>query len=508
MANWLTRALTAFVYGPPARDYLPHLAPHAPGRVPERRAILDTTANAALRGGMLIHGPGATEALRRAWEYGGDFNAVASICLFRLMTDFPQAPLVVYRREAHDRRDPLPDHPLTRLLDRPNHAISRTQLLGWTTYALNAHGNAYWRKVRAGDRDTGNVVELWPLSPASCAPVRERGSRNFVDYYLYRWGPGRDEREAIPPHNIVHHKFGLDDRNQMLGISRLRRVIREIATDDEATEFVARLLRNNAVPGLVVLTEQDAAVDAEGAQLVKERIDGAFTGDNRGRTAVVSPAVRDVKQFGFEPRSLDLAPLTGQVEALIAAVLGVPAQVAGLPVGLQHATYSNFEQAHESYTELTLLPQYAASAETIKHQLWPDFSSDPREVVEHDVRGLRALQEDQDALSARIMAQWQGDLLTLDAALAALGYDPVGGAEGALRYSRLAGAGGAGAATPPAPASRAAALERKASPVAEEAFAARLEELRASLLVEYEPIVARYLESQRRRVVSKVEAAG
>lgn len=427
------------------REYLPvgrHVAPAL-----ERRTILDTTPTYALRAGMLIHGPGATDALRRAWELGGDFNAVASICLFRLMTDFPQAPLVVYRRLAGDRREPRPDHPLVRLLDRPNAWISRTQLLGWTSYTLNAHGNAYWRKVRAGDRDTGNVVELWPLSPETCKPVREKGSREFIDYYLYRWGPRKDQREEIAPHNIVHHKFGLDDRNHMLGISRLRRVLREISTDDEASEFVARLLRNNAVPGLVVLTQPESQVDAEGAEVVKARIDGAFTGENRGRTAVVSPAVRDIKQFGFEPKSLDLAPLTGQAEALIAAVLGVPAQVAGLPIGLQHATYSNFEQAHESYTELTLLPQYAASAETIRHQLWPDFSSDASEVVEHDVRALRALQEDQDALSARIMAQWQGDLLTLDAALTALGYEPVGGGEGALRYSQMGGGGVAAPAT-------------------------------------------------------------
>lgn len=425
------------LYGPPPAEYL------APQPRVERRALgvgsgipnhVLTTSD-YLRAGGLIHGPGATDALRRAWELGVDFNPVASICLFRVMTDLPQAPLRVYKSLGGNKRDVVEGHPLSSLLLRPNPYMTRTLLWQHTAYALNAHGNAYWRKIRAGNKDTGNVLQLWPLSPDHCAPVREKGSPNFIDYYCHKAGPRKEDEEHIPPWNIVHLRFGIDDRNHMLGISRLRRVLREVCTDDEAAEFVNRLLRNNAVMGLVVLTTPDMAMNEEGALSVKERIADTFTGAGQGSTAVLSGAVRDVKQLGFDPKQMDIGPMTDRAEALICGVIGVPAQVAGIPLGIHFSTYSNFEQAYESYTELTLLPQYPEIAETLDVQLLPDFSADSQESTAFDVDQLRALQEDMDATSTRVVAQWQANLIKRDQALSAIGKDPVGGAEGEMYYS-------------------------------------------------------------------------
>lgn len=457
----------AAVFGPPAS---PMLAPQP--RVERRMLGVGTgipnhafTTSDYIRAGGLIHGPGATEALRRAWELGVDFNPVASICLFRVMTDLPQAPLRVYKSLGGNKRDVVEGHALSSLLLRPNPYMTRTLLWQHTAYSLNAHGNAYWRKIRAGNKDTGNVIQLWPLSPDRCAPVREKGSANFIDYYCHKTGPRKEDEEHIPPWNIVHLRFGIDDRNHMLGISRLRRVLREVATDDEAAEFVNRLLRNNAVMGLVVLTTPDMAMNEEGAMSVKERIADTFTGAGQGSTAVMSGAVRDVKQLGLDPKQLDIGPMVGRAEALICGVIGVPAQVAGIPIGLEHSTYSNFEQAYESYTELTLLPQYPEIAETLDTQLLPDFSADPRESTAFDVDQLRALQEDMDATSVRVVAQWEADLITRDQALSALGKDPLGGAEGEMYFSQIA-RGGAGLALPaPATATEGRALglvERRA----------------------------------------------
>lgn len=335
----------AAIYGPPPSPMLapqPRVEARALGigsGIPNHAIAAPFTSADYLRAGGLIHGPGATEALRRAWELGVDFNPVASICLFRLMTDFPQAPLRVYKSLGGNKRDVVDDHPLATLLLRPNPYMTRTMLWQHTTYALNAHGNAYWRKIRAGNADTGNVIQLWPLSPDRCGPVREKGSANFIDYYCNKTGPSKADEEEIAPWNIVHFRFGVDDRNHMLGISRLRRVLREVCTDDESAEFVNRLLRNNAVMGLVVLTTPDSAMDADGAAAVKQRIADTFTGDGQGGTAVLSGAVRDVRQLGLDPKSMDIGPMVGRAEALICGVIGVPAQVAGIPIGLEHSTY-------------------------------------------------------------------------------------------------------------------------------------------------------------------------
>lgn len=460
---------------------------------------------AYVRAGGLVHGPGATDILRRAYEQGYDLGAVASICLFRLMTDFPQAPLTVYRVTTGDRRDPVPDHPLVRLLGRPNPAWSRTQLWSWTTYVYNAHGNAYWRKIRAGDPDTGNVIEVWPVSPERCVPVREKGSANFIDYYLHKWGASRSEEQRIAPHNMVHFKFGPSDANHMVGISRLRRVLREICTDEQAARFMLNILSNNAVIGGVAVLPPEVTLTTEQKEEMKAALQARYSGDNVGSWGVIDGGGK-LETIGFDPKQLDLSVLTNQAEALICAVLGVPAQVAGIPAGLEHQTFANFDQAQESYVELTLLPQYAEHAETIDHQLLPDFSARPDESAGFDTRQMRALQEDQGALSTRVMAQWLGDLITQDQALSALGMDPIGGARGPQYYSQTQALGQTPAPDAVAQAVRAALhLERRS--LGEAAFADRLLALREDVAAEYGPILARHFESTRKRVMAKVGAA-
>lgn len=405
-----------------------------------------------VRAGGLVHGPGASDILRRAYEQGYDLGAVASICLFRLMTDFPQAPLTIYRLSAGDKRDPLPGHPLAALLHQPNAHLNGDELLAWTSYVLNAHGNAYWEKVRAGHPETGNVIELWPLSPAICWPVREKGSPNFIDYYVKKLGPSKNDEVHIPLENLVHFRFGLSDGDPRLGISRLRRVIREICTEQETSDFVLRLLKNNAIPGAVVTLPADVQMSREAKETMKADLAQRFGGENVGAFGVMDGG-GTIVPLGFDPKQLDMSVLTNQAQALICAAMGVPAQVAGIPAGLEHQTFANFDQAQESYTELTLLPQYKLVARKIRQQLLPDFTSRADEVADFDLRFLRALQEDEDALSARVVQQWQADLIKRDAALSMLGKDMVGGPEGEQYYSQfVAQTGTAAIAAAPAPA--------------------------------------------------------
>lgn len=425
----------AVVYGGPPMPYI------APVQALERREQVPgfprVDISQFLRDGGLIHGPGATEALRRAWEEGADSNSLVAICLFRLATDFPQAPLRVYKLAKGDRFDPQPDHPLTRLLRRPNAHMSGSQLWWWTSYVKNIHGNAYWRKIRAGNPETGNVVQLWPISPTACRPIREKGSPNFIDYYRYKWGPSKSQEERIPLVNMVHHRTGLDDHDLRLGLSRFRKVLTEVTTDEEAARFMDRLLRNNAVPGLVVLPTSDAKMDEPTATLVKQRIEAALTGENVGRTAVLSPGT-DVKQFGFDPKALDLSPLSGLSETRICGIFGIPPQVVGTRAGLSASTFSNYQQAYESYMDLTILPQWAEAADTINMQLLPDMTAATDEEAQFDTSEVRALQEDEDYKAKRIALLWQADMLTLDQSLSELGYDPVGGERGGRYYSEIA----------------------------------------------------------------------
>lgn len=346
-----------------------------------------------------VYGPAATEALRRTHGGGYASNSAVVACIQAIQRTYVEAPIKVFRTLPDGKQESLVPYPATDLLDRPNPAMTANLVMAYTQYSKAVYGNAYLRKIRNGARQ---VVELWPLSPAVCWPVRVEGSRNFIDYYAYQFSPDRATIEKIPVEDIVHFRVGLDDRNHMLGMSPLAMLLREVDTDMQATAFSDRLVRNNAVPGLVVTVPTEAGdIGAEAAAMIKQRLGETFGGEGQGGTAVLTGGAT-AAQFGFDPRALDLTGLHRLPEERISAVLGVPAIIAGLGAGLDRATYANFKEAREMFIEATIIPAYWEDDAVLNEQLLPEFTDDPSLMLKHDITDMRALQQDMDALYTRV----------------------------------------------------------------------------------------------------------
>ncbi len=361
----------------------------------------------------LIHGPGATIlAGRQAYDRLSNNSAVYA-CLRARLAGYLEAPVQVWEEQPGNQRTVLPDHPAGALLDRPNPYLTGRSLLWYLQWCKVLDGNAYVRKVRAGN---GQPVELWPISPSRIEPKGDRDQ--FIAYYRYEYAPAKFE--AIPAEDIIHFRVGMDDQDHLKGISELKRLLREVSADDAATSFSDELLHNYAMPGLVVSVEE--GIDAEEAQRAKDRIASNFGPGNRGRVAVISGGAT-ASAFSFSPRDLNLQELHRLPEERISAVIGVPAIVAGLGAGLDRSTYSNFREAREAFVEQTILPEYAADDEVWTLHLLTEFDSSPAHLVAHDISKMRALQEDTNALWARITLAFEKGLLDQPTALSELGYD-------------------------------------------------------------------------------------
>jgi HK97 family phage portal protein len=375
----------------------------------------------------LIHGPGATDIL--AGPRGGDANSAVFACLLTLGMSYPEPPLRAYRVDRQGTQTPLPDHPLSQLLDRPTPRgeLPAEALWFWVAWAKFTDGNAYLLKVRSGDATRGNVVQLWPLSPALVRPVTEDGSGDWVSFYEYMQAPGKPV--ALPIENVVHFRLGVDERDHRLGLSPLKRLVRHLSTDEEADKFTDALLKNYAVPGLVVVVK-DKTLTQSSAQEIKDRISQQFGSDRRGNIAVLNNEA-SVSQFGFSPQQLDMQVLHRIPEERISAVLRVPAIVAGLGAGLDRATYANFKEAREAFTESTLVPSWRFDAAILNAQLVPDFGGDRSIVVAHDLTNVRALQEDEDKKYQRLNLGVQGmrPWISVNEARADIGLPPVDGGD-------------------------------------------------------------------------------
>jgi len=446
---------------------------------------------------------------------GAAANSAVFACLNVICTAFPEPPLRVFRRQTVGEPKFLSEHPLQGLLERPNPYHSVSELWYWVEFAKHVHGNAYLEKVRAGDPAAGNVVELWPLSPTRVQPIttpedRRRGV--FISWYEYETEPGK--RRRLHPDDVIHFRLGLEDADHRLGCSPLRRLLQEVASDEETTRFMLALLANFAVPGLIVTTP-DRTLSQEDADRLKQNIATRFSGDSRGTVGVLNNGAT-AAQFGFSPEQLDLKALHRVPEERISAVLRVPAIVAGLGAGLDRSTYSNVREAREMFTETTLVPLWNDDAGTVNLQLLPDFDTNRRTFCKFDLTDVRALQEDEDKKYARLDLGVQHKWITVNEARQDVGLPPVEGGDELTPPTPpglLPGGPGAlpdgqaGQRRLPAPAERALTdLETKA--VAVPALPAMLDAVTAMAQPGLRRALEAYFAAQHRRVVDAVLREG
>lgn len=354
---------------------------------------------------ILVHGPGAGDVDQ---QYKNDGNSAVFACLMALSAAYIEPPVKVWRLDSNDKKEPLPKHALQRMLNDPHPELTADELWWWTQWARHCDGNAYLRKMRSGNELTGNVVYLHPLSPRLVDPVTAKDSTNFIDAYRYRFEPGK--WEDIPPENIIHFRLGIDDGDTRKGMSPLKRLVRAIATDEEATKFSDALLRNFAVPGLVVTTPADSQINREQAEDLSERIADRFGQDGRGRVGVLS-AGATISPVGFSPEQMRLDVLHGFPESRICACIGVPPIIANLQIGLeQSANYASMRQITENFTEKKLAPIWRMDDAVLRKHLLPDFDTSETVTIERDLTEVRALQEDMDAkykrLTEAVVAGW------------------------------------------------------------------------------------------------------
>lgn len=364
----------------------------------------------------LVHGPGAGDATPE-----GDANSAVFACLMAIAFAYPEPHLSVYQETAPGKRETLDEHPLQELLDEPTPGgvLTIDELLFWTAWAKHTHGNAYWMKTRSGSTDRGNVVELWPISPNTIEPVSEGGA--WIS--AYKWLRGPNDLVEVSPKNIIHFRLGLDDRDKRLGLSPLKRLLRQVSTDEEADRFVDALLKNYAVPGLVVIPSAGTFIDEQDADRITAKLQRKFGNDNRGNVAVMSKE-STVMQFGFSPSDMDLTTLHRIPEERISAAMGVPAIVAGLGAGLERATYDNARSMGEWFTERKLIPLWRADAAKLNASLKPDFTQERTIKIGFDLTDVRSLQEDENEKYTRLQVAVGKPFMTRNEARAEVGLDP------------------------------------------------------------------------------------
>lgn len=330
----------------------------------------------------------------------------------------PEARLVVRNRTRDGGAEEVVEHPMLALIQRPNPHYGDITLLAATILSWFIAGNAYWVKLRNG---YGRVAELWYVPHWMMEPIAPIEGDAFIDYYRYRPGGGAEVR--FPPEDIVHFRDGMDPRNLRKGLSCLDGVIREIFMDLESSNFVASLLRNMGVPGVVIAPKGGAMPTPEDVNATKAWFQEAFGGDRRGGPLVMG-APTEVHPYGFNPQQMNMGEARDVAEERVCAVMGIPAAVVGFGAGLQTAKVgATMEEMFKTAWRNGVLPVARALADELNRSLLPDFGAVGGQTVGWDTSEVLALQDDEDKETERWNKRVAGGWAQVAEARAAAGLD-------------------------------------------------------------------------------------
>lgn len=357
---------------------------------------------------------------RQLVSQGYKANSAVSACATTLQLTFPEPPLLAgYEEEGRF----IPDykHPITALLQKPNPDMGMAEFLQFAITYNPIGGNAYIWKQRSASR---KVVALWIFSDLQITPVAGRNtSEGLVRHYEY--DPGDGNITIIPKEDIIQWKWMIDPEYPFKGIGAIALSAREVDKDSEATAYIFALLKNNAVPPLVVNLEEDddstqEEIDAMGRKWIQKH--------SKGQPAFIGAGMK-VTQLGYDLNKLAGDSLADVPETRIAANFHVPPSVAGLNVGVKRSDYGD-SAARKAFTEQTLMALWRSFASEMLNGLKDEFPGTPANfTLQFDIKNVGALQELKKDLRTSINELWKSGLLTRAESKRELGIKPIEGDE-------------------------------------------------------------------------------
>ena len=347
-------------------------------------------------------------------------NAAVFQCVGALSFGYNEPPPMV----VDGTGEPQPAHPLQPLLDRPNPIMSHAELMTYIITYKAVGGNCYLYKRR---NSRGQTVELWPYHAGQMRPLPSR--ENWIDAYEY-WPQGmltlESDRVVVPAADIIHLKWPTIDLDQpWLAMPPLRAVAREVDSDSEMTRYIYALLMNDAVVRTVLTIPAGANLGDKQYERLAEQFSIRHGGNRRGGVGIVEGGAT-ISRMGLNLQELSIEALRRIPESRIAGAFRVPAILAGLYVGLEKATYSNYAEARKQFTEGTLVPLWKSDAIELTQALLPEFGGKSGYRVDYDLKKVAALQEAESEKYTRAILAFDKGVLTKNETRAYLGYQKIG----------------------------------------------------------------------------------
>lgn len=338
-------------------------------------------------------------------------------CSTYLADAIAESPLEVYRT-VDGEKEIAEDRfvsPCRDLLTAPNPYTSGSEFNLLLVLVMSIHGYGVIEKVRAG---SGLPVQLWLLRPDWLARRQRADGSRFWEYR----GGYKDRRE-IPDEDLVVVPYYPDPRMERRGLSPGQVAAREVGIDSGLTDFLKTFLDAGGIPPFV-LTHPDPVYDDAVILAMQEKWRQKYGGKRAYGALPVLHGGYQIEEIGGSLDEMAWPDLRGLTEQKIAQAYRVPLELLQGQMAMKGGklTSTEFEGA------MTLLQRYGAAPlraridGALTRGVLAEFTGgDPAYDLAFDTTGILALQEDTDALHARVRADYQSGIITLSEARQDLG---------------------------------------------------------------------------------------
>ncbi len=313
-------------------------------------------------------------------------------------------PLQVWRRVSpNSELEPAGlDHPLQRLLDRPNDVWDGGQLLRAVESRLALWGSAYVAMVRDAD---GVPYEMWPLRPDEVhivAGENDRIVRGFIHETV-------NSRVAYLPEEMLWYRR-FNPMHSLAGFSSMIPARLAVNMGTEALRFNRRFYVHSAMPADVVMTTDGTPQQEQIERLLDMWNERVSDPDTAHRPIVLSGGI-DLKRLGANQSDMEfIAALQWSVEE-VSRAFGVPKVFLS---EFEDATLANVRTMEQFLWRNTIIPELNMLEDGINHRLVPHFERFTGElIVRFNLSDVEAVQESQSDRAERLSTLVAAGIMTV-----------------------------------------------------------------------------------------------
>lgn len=320
------------------------------------------------------------EPFAGAWQRNMEVNPKTALsyyavfsCISLIASDIGKMPPRLMRRDSNGIWKEDGFGKIAALLKKPNAFQNRIQFFECWLNSKLCHGNAVSLKIR---NSRGDITELRLLDWNKVTPlVADDGS------VFYQINPdkmaGLESTVTVPAREIIHDRFNCLF-HPLIGLSPIFAAGLAAMQGQHIQENSAFFFRNGSKPSGVI--EVPGSLTAENARKIKENWDTGYSGENAGKTAILSNGAKynPSAVTAVDAQMVEQLSMSGQV---CCSAFHVPAYKVGIG---SLPSYDNIEALEQQYYSQCL----QSLIESIELLLDEATDLDSNSGVEFDVDAL------------------------------------------------------------------------------------------------------------------------